>query len=160
MKYICKDFWTAVYKKQIDNLRTNHQVCIWLIDHITCLFCCFIATKVKFSRHWILCLVGKKGCFPSQKIWVWNFENSRCPMEQYIMVPQTRAKVLRVWLLHLFPGYKRAVLGTTVLSNGITDISVWPSEMTRLVKLKWTTFKGDPNYFGRTKLEWSIPFDF
>ncbi|XP_068693095.1 trafficking protein particle complex subunit 6b-like [Montipora capricornis] len=25
MKYICKDFWTAVYKKQIDNLRTNHQ---------------------------------------------------------------------------------------------------------------------------------------
>lgn len=26
MKYICKDFWTAVYKKQIDNLRTNHQV--------------------------------------------------------------------------------------------------------------------------------------
>lgn len=28
MKYICKDFWTAVYKKQIDNLRTNHQVCV------------------------------------------------------------------------------------------------------------------------------------
>ncbi|ELT95033.1 hypothetical protein CAPTEDRAFT_126805 [Capitella teleta] len=25
MKFICKDFWTAVYKKQIDNLRTNHQ---------------------------------------------------------------------------------------------------------------------------------------
>ena len=63
MKYICKDFWTAVYKKQIDNLRTNHQVCIWLIDHITCLFCRFFATKVKFSRHWILCLFGKKGYF-------------------------------------------------------------------------------------------------
>ncbi|XP_014662959.1 PREDICTED: trafficking protein particle complex subunit 6B-like isoform X1 [Priapulus caudatus] len=25
MKFICKDFWTSVYKKQIDNLRTNHQ---------------------------------------------------------------------------------------------------------------------------------------
>jgi len=25
IKFICKDFWTAVYKKQIDNLRTNHQ---------------------------------------------------------------------------------------------------------------------------------------
>lgn len=25
MKFICKDFWNSVYKKQIDNLRTNHQ---------------------------------------------------------------------------------------------------------------------------------------
>ena len=25
MKFICTDFWTAIYKKQIDNLRTNHQ---------------------------------------------------------------------------------------------------------------------------------------
>jgi len=25
MKFICKDFWTAIYRKQIDNLRTNHQ---------------------------------------------------------------------------------------------------------------------------------------
>ncbi|XP_077002767.1 trafficking protein particle complex subunit 6B-like isoform X2 [Tamandua tetradactyla] len=25
MKFICKDFWTTVLKKQIDNLRTNHQ---------------------------------------------------------------------------------------------------------------------------------------
>ncbi|XP_061192476.1 trafficking protein particle complex subunit 6b-like [Saccostrea echinata] len=25
MKFICKDFWNYVYKKQIDNLRTNHQ---------------------------------------------------------------------------------------------------------------------------------------
>ena len=77
MKYICKDFWTAVYKKQIDNLRTNHQVCIWLIDHITCLFYCFVAAKVKFSRHWILCLVGKKGCFPSTKnlgLKFWKFQ--------------------------------------------------------------------------------------
>ena len=26
MKFICKDLWNSVYKKQIDNLRTNHQV--------------------------------------------------------------------------------------------------------------------------------------
>lgn len=26
MKFICKDYWTCVFKKQIDNLRTNHQV--------------------------------------------------------------------------------------------------------------------------------------
>uniref|UniRef100_A0A8D0AQR5 Trafficking protein particle complex subunit 6B n=2 Tax=Sander lucioperca TaxID=283035 RepID=A0A8D0AQR5_SANLU len=25
MKFVCKDFWTCVFKKQIDNLRTNHQ---------------------------------------------------------------------------------------------------------------------------------------
>nr|XP_009913642.1 PREDICTED: trafficking protein particle complex subunit 6B isoform X3 [Haliaeetus albicilla] len=25
MKFICKDFWTTVFRKQIDNLRTNHQ---------------------------------------------------------------------------------------------------------------------------------------
>ena len=25
VKFICKDFWNVVYKKQIDNLRTNHQ---------------------------------------------------------------------------------------------------------------------------------------
>lgn len=25
MKFICTDFWSMLYKKQIDNLRTNHQ---------------------------------------------------------------------------------------------------------------------------------------
>ncbi|KAL3205432.1 hypothetical protein MRX96_011317 [Rhipicephalus microplus] len=25
IKFICKEFWSAVYKKQIDNLRTNHH---------------------------------------------------------------------------------------------------------------------------------------
>lgn len=25
MKFICTDFWVSIYKKQIDNLRTNHQ---------------------------------------------------------------------------------------------------------------------------------------
>ncbi|KAM8903503.1 LOW QUALITY PROTEIN: trafficking protein particle complex subunit 6B, like [Spinachia spinachia] len=25
MKFVCKDFWTKVFRRQIDNLRTNHQ---------------------------------------------------------------------------------------------------------------------------------------
>ena len=25
MKFICKEFWMCIYRKQIDNLRTNHQ---------------------------------------------------------------------------------------------------------------------------------------
>lgn len=25
MMFVCKDFWLAVFKKQVDNLRTNHQ---------------------------------------------------------------------------------------------------------------------------------------
>ena len=39
-------------------------------------------------------------------------------MERYIPVPQTRPKPPRAWLLSLQAGYKRAVLGTTILSNG------------------------------------------
>jgi len=27
-KFLCKDFWTEVFKKQVDNLKTNHRVCI------------------------------------------------------------------------------------------------------------------------------------
>ena len=41
-----------------------------------------------------------------------------CPMEQYNLVEQTRPKPPRIWLLFLKAGYKRAVLGTTILSNG------------------------------------------
>lgn len=25
VKFICKDFWQTVYRKQVDNLRTNHR---------------------------------------------------------------------------------------------------------------------------------------
>ncbi|XP_072314203.1 trafficking protein particle complex subunit 6B, like [Eucyclogobius newberryi] len=25
MKFVCKDFWTKMFRRQIDNLRTNHQ---------------------------------------------------------------------------------------------------------------------------------------
>ena len=40
------------------------------------------------------------------------------PMERYIPVAQTRPKPPRALLLFLQAGYKRAVLGTTILSNG------------------------------------------
>ena len=49
---------------------------------------------------------------------VGNFGNSMCPMERYIPVAHTRPKPQRVCLLFLQAGYKRAVLGTTILSNG------------------------------------------
>lgn len=26
LKFVCKEFWNGVFKKQVDNLRTNHQV--------------------------------------------------------------------------------------------------------------------------------------
>ncbi len=33
VKFICKDFWSLVFRKQIDNLRTNHQGMYVLQDH-------------------------------------------------------------------------------------------------------------------------------
>ena len=39
-------------------------------------------------------------------------------MGQYILVAQTRPKPPRVWLLFCKQDTKRAVLGTTILSNG------------------------------------------
>ena len=46
-----------------------------------------------------------------------------CPMEQYIPVAhvKTSPEPLRFWLLFLQAGYKRAVLGMTLLSNGKGD---------------------------------------
>lgn len=26
LKYVCKDYWLALFQKQIDNLKTNHKV--------------------------------------------------------------------------------------------------------------------------------------
>jgi len=33
MKFVCKEFWMSLYKKQIDNLRTNHQGVFVLQDN-------------------------------------------------------------------------------------------------------------------------------
>lgn len=32
MKFLCKEFWSTIFKKQIDNLRTNHQV--WQLNYV------------------------------------------------------------------------------------------------------------------------------
>ena len=37
VKFICKDFWTAVFKKQVDNLKTNHKVQhLQHLDFVSC----------------------------------------------------------------------------------------------------------------------------
>jgi hypothetical protein len=28
IKFICKEFWKEVFNKSIDNLKTNHKVCV------------------------------------------------------------------------------------------------------------------------------------
>ena len=53
----------------------------------------------------------------------------------YIPVPQTRPKPTCIWLLFLWAGNKRAVLGGHHLCQMKRDISVPPSEMTRQVKV-------------------------
>ena len=75
------------------------------------------------------------GAFHSTKILVWKFKNSTCQMEWFIPVSQIRSKPQGVCLLFLLQaGYKRALLGTTILSNG-RDFSVGPTEMSGLVKV-------------------------
>lgn len=31
IKFICKDLWSACWDKQVDNLRTNHRVCLYAL---------------------------------------------------------------------------------------------------------------------------------
>ena len=32
VKFICKEFWTTIFKKQIDNLKTNHKVGLFAVQ--------------------------------------------------------------------------------------------------------------------------------
>jgi len=32
IKFLCKDMWTLVFRKQIDNLKTNHRVCMTSLE--------------------------------------------------------------------------------------------------------------------------------
>lgn len=34
MKFVCKELWTAVFRKQIDNLKTNHRGTFVLTDNV------------------------------------------------------------------------------------------------------------------------------
>ncbi|XP_065200384.1 trafficking protein particle complex subunit 6b-like [Planococcus citri] len=33
LKFLCTDFWSSIYKRQVDNLRTNHQGVYVLLDN-------------------------------------------------------------------------------------------------------------------------------
>lgn len=50
MKFLCKEFWTAAFGRQVDNLRTNHQVMLLPL----CIYNCFrIFRKMGFPvRIW------------------------------------------------------------------------------------------------------------
>lgn len=50
MKSICKDVWTIVFKKQLNNLRTNHQVIYALQDNKFCLLTLMSAGKQYFKH--------------------------------------------------------------------------------------------------------------
>ncbi len=50
IKFVCKDFWQSVFRKQVDNLKTNHRVgaarpmqgpvCVWLLHPQITRDCC------------------------------------------------------------------------------------------------------------------------
>ncbi|KAM4695750.1 trafficking protein particle complex subunit 6A [Rhinophrynus dorsalis] len=48
VKFVCKDFWIFVFKKQIDNLRTNHQGTYALQDNSFMLL-----TQISFTRQYL-----------------------------------------------------------------------------------------------------------
>ena len=40
IKFICKDFWSELFKKQIDNLKTNHRVSSNILTDYNYMFLC------------------------------------------------------------------------------------------------------------------------
>ena len=99
----------------------------------------------EFTWYWVwLGGFERHADFNSTKIPVQNFGNSTCPMKWYISVAQTSPKPPCVWLLFLQAGCKRAVLGTTLLSNGKGHFGLTDQ----------TTKRGPqdgPEYSGQTK---------
>ena len=75
-----------------------------------------------------------------------------------IPVGETRPKPPRVGLLFLKAGCKRAVLGTTILSN-IWKGTVWSHRPNWPDRSNRTTLKAGPENSGRTKPKWSDLFD-
>lgn len=49
IKFICKDFWSELFKKQIDNLKTNHRVSFWTELYRSCI--CFPWLTLKHNLH-------------------------------------------------------------------------------------------------------------
>lgn len=59
IKFICKDFWSELFKKQIDNLKTNHRVSFYFLLCyffefllLNLWFILFIASNEKSGFFW------------------------------------------------------------------------------------------------------------
>lgn len=50
MKFICTDFWTLIYRKEIDNLRTNHQG-VYVLQDNGFRFLTRISNSTQFLEH-------------------------------------------------------------------------------------------------------------
>ncbi|XP_055679050.1 trafficking protein particle complex subunit 6b isoform X1 [Lutzomyia longipalpis] len=50
LKFICTDFWSSIYKKQIDNLRTNHQG-VYVLQDNAFRFLMKISTGTQYLEH-------------------------------------------------------------------------------------------------------------
>ncbi len=54
IKFLCKDMWTLVFRKQIDNLKTNHRV--WILYPL-----------LSGLNMWDLLINGSAGCLRSHR---------------------------------------------------------------------------------------------
>lgn len=50
MKFICRDFWSAIYQKQVDNLRTNHQG-VYVLQDNNFRFLTHLSSGKEFIEH-------------------------------------------------------------------------------------------------------------
>ena len=85
------------------------------------------------------------------KIPVWNFVNWNGTFRLHRPNPSHSVK------LFLYAGYKRAVLGTTILSNGEGHFS--STDQNDKTSQSGPPSKLSPEYSSQTKLKWSIPLD-
>ncbi|XP_055629563.1 trafficking protein particle complex subunit 6b isoform X1 [Toxorhynchites rutilus septentrionalis] len=58
MKFICTDFWSSIYRKQIDNLRTNHQG-VYVLQDNAFRFLTKLSSTSQYLEH-----APKMICFP------------------------------------------------------------------------------------------------
>merc|ERR1712136_466237 len=50
MKFICRDFWSSIYQKQVDNLRTNHQG-VYVLQDNNFRFLTHLSNGKEFIEH-------------------------------------------------------------------------------------------------------------
>ena len=101
---------------------------------------------------------GLNGRFLLNKIPVWNFGNSTCPMERYCDSgctdpTQTTARLVIVLVRSIQKCGTEEIWGEQ-FGQMERDISFRPTKMTRPVKVDHA-----PSNSGRTKPKWSIPLD-